>query len=124
MNTYELLSSLRIKETYGILPEKINAIHQDSRKVGSASLFVCIHGYTVDGHHYYDEAISRGATIVIAEKKLPIDDKAAALVVVRDTKKALAILANKFYTFPSTKMTLFGVTGTNGKTTVTSLIKA
>jgi len=124
MNTHELLSSLRIKNTYGKLPEKINAIHQDSRTVGSDTLFVCIHGYTVDGHNYCNEAISRGASIVVAERKLPIDYNKASLIVVPDTKKAMSILANKFYGFPSSKMTLFGVTGTNGKTTVTSLIKA
>ncbi|MFA1820491.1 UDP-N-acetylmuramoyl-L-alanyl-D-glutamate--2,6-diaminopimelate ligase [Virgibacillus oceani] len=124
MNTYELLSSIRIKETYGILPEKISAIHQDSRKVSANTLFVCIDGYTVDGHNYCYQAIERGATIVVAEKKLSIDYNKVPLVVVDDTKKALSIIANKFYGFPSTKLILFGVTGTNGKTTVTSLIKS
>lgn len=124
MNTYDLLSSLRMKETYGTLPEKINAIHHDSRKVEPGSLFVCIHGHTVDGHQYYNDAINEGATVVLAEKKLPIDDNKTSLIVVPDTKKAMSILANTFYGFPSSKMTLFGVTGTNGKTTVTSIIKA
>src|SRR5690625_1198371 len=109
MNTYELLSCLRIKETYGTLPENINAIHQDSRKVSFNSLFVCIDGYTVDGHNYCNEAIKKGASIVLAERKLSMDYNKVPLIVVDDTKKALAILANKFYSFPSTKMTLFGV---------------
>ncbi|GAB3795176.1 UDP-N-acetylmuramoyl-L-alanyl-D-glutamate--2,6-diaminopimelate ligase [Virgibacillus kimchii] len=124
MNTQDLLSSLRIRRTYGKLPEKINDIQQDSRKVGFGTLFVCIHGYTVDGHNYCSEAVSKGATVIIAERKIPIDFKKASLIIVPDSKKALSILANKFYRYPSTKMNIFGVTGTNGKTTVTSLIKA
>lgn len=123
MNTDELLSSLKMKNTYGILPEKINAIHQDSRQVGPGTLFICIQGHTVDGHSYCHEAISRGASIVVAERKLPIDYNNTSLVVVPDSKKALSVLAGKFYGFPSLDMTLFGVTGTNGKTTVTSIIK-
>jgi len=123
MNKHELLSSLILKDIYGILPEKINAIHQDSRKAGPDTLFICIHGHTVDGHDYYDEAINRGASVIVAERKLPIDYNKASIIVVPDTKKALSILASKFYGYPSLNMTLFGITGTNGKTTVSSIIK-
>ncbi|MEK3908740.1 UDP-N-acetylmuramoyl-L-alanyl-D-glutamate--2,6-diaminopimelate ligase [Oceanobacillus sp. FSL W7-1309] len=123
MNTYELLSSLKIKAIYGALPEEVHSIEQDSRKVKKESLFVCIRGFRSDGHSYYSQAIHNGATIIIAEEKLPIDLTKFALVIVKDTAKALAILANKFYHYPSNKMTVYGVTGTNGKTTVTTLIK-
>ncbi|UJL44914.1 UDP-N-acetylmuramoyl-L-alanyl-D-glutamate--2,6-diaminopimelate ligase [Virgibacillus sp. NKC19-16] len=124
MITTELLSSLRLKNIYGTLPSEIASIHHDSRKVENDTLFICLRGYTVDGHDYYSDAIKNGATVILAEEKLDIEFDKAALVVVHDTYKAMALLANKFYNYPSLKMSMFGVTGTNGKTTVTNLIKA
>ncbi|MEC5422176.1 UDP-N-acetylmuramoyl-L-alanyl-D-glutamate--2,6-diaminopimelate ligase [Virgibacillus sp. C22-A2] len=124
MNTYKLLSSLLLKKIYGTLPSEINSIQQDSRKCEDGTLFVCIRGFTVDGHDYYKDAIKNGSTVIVAEEKLDINLENAALIVVNDSAKALAILANEYYNYPSTKMTLFGVTGTNGKTTVTSLMNA
>ncbi len=122
MNTYELLSSLKMKQVFGMVPDHIQALQDDSRKVVKDSMFICIRGYTVDGHNYYSEAIRNGATVIIAEEKLDIDLDHVALVVVKDSKKALALLACKFYGYPSSHLKIFGVTGTNGKTTVTSLI--
>ncbi|WP_249871022.1 UDP-N-acetylmuramoyl-L-alanyl-D-glutamate--2,6-diaminopimelate ligase [Oceanobacillus saliphilus] len=123
MNTYELIASLKIKEIYGKLPEKIESIHHDSRQSEPNSLFACLRGFTVDGHDYYLEAIKNGASIIVAEEKLEMDLNENALIVVKDSQKALAILSSKFYGYPSQHMTVFGVTGTNGKTTVTTLIK-
>lgn len=122
MKTSELLSTLKLKTIYGQLPETVEAIFNDSREVKDNSMFICKRGYKVDGHNYYQEAINKGATVIVAEKQLDVDQDKAALVVVHDTKKAMAILGNKFYDYPSTKMQLFGVTGTNGKTTVSNLI--
>ncbi|MGJ9457045.1 UDP-N-acetylmuramoyl-L-alanyl-D-glutamate--2,6-diaminopimelate ligase [Oceanobacillus sp. CF4.6] len=122
MNTYELLSCLKMKQVYGALPEKIDGLCDDSRKAINNSLFICIRGYTVDGHNYYSEAVKNGATLIIAEEKLDIQLDHVAMVVVEDTTKALALLACKFYNYPSRHLNIFGVTGTNGKTTVTSLI--
>ncbi|MBY7143309.1 UDP-N-acetylmuramoyl-L-alanyl-D-glutamate--2,6-diaminopimelate ligase [Virgibacillus sp. NKC19-3] len=124
MITTELLSSLRLKKIYGTLPNDITSIQHDSRKVENNALFVCIRGYTADGHDFHSDAIKNGAKLILAEEKLHIDYDKAALVVVHDTCKAMALLANKFFDYPSLQMFLFGVTGTNGKTTVTNLIKA
>ncbi|MBP2078115.1 UDP-N-acetylmuramoyl-L-alanyl-D-glutamate--2,6-diaminopimelate ligase [Oceanobacillus polygoni] len=122
MNTYGLLASLKLKSIHGTLPDKVHSIEQDSRKVKQNSLFICIRGFRSDGHAFYSEALKKGATIIVAEEKLAIDHTKHALVIVKDTAKALAILANKYYNYPSKNMTVFGVTGTNGKTTVTTLI--
>ncbi|WP_087971751.1 UDP-N-acetylmuramoyl-L-alanyl-D-glutamate--2,6-diaminopimelate ligase [Oceanobacillus rekensis] len=122
MNTYELLDCLKMKEIHGNLPDKIDALYDDSRKVDKNSLFICIRGYTVDGHDYYSEAINNGATLIIAEEKLDIGLNHVALVVVKDTSKALSLLACKFYDYPSRNLNIYGITGTNGKTTVASLI--
>ncbi|WP_226035379.1 UDP-N-acetylmuramoyl-L-alanyl-D-glutamate--2,6-diaminopimelate ligase [Aquibacillus saliphilus] len=122
MNTSELISYFKIKEVVGVLPEKITGIHNDSRKVEQESMFICTRGFTVDGHDYYQQALDKGASVIVAEKHLDINPNEAALIIVKDTFKALAHLANKFYNYPSTKLNVFGVTGTNGKTTVTNLI--
>ncbi|MCP3742412.1 UDP-N-acetylmuramoyl-L-alanyl-D-glutamate--2,6-diaminopimelate ligase [Rossellomorea sp. BNER] len=122
MNTYELLSCLKVKKVYGELPNRIDHLYLDSRKVKSNSMFICTRGFTVDGHDYAHGAIENGATLIIAEKQLDIDLSKAALVVVKDSFKAMAQLVNRYYDYPSAKLNVFGVTGTNGKTTVTNLI--
>lgn len=122
MNTYELLSSLKVKTIYGDLPSSISKLHVDSRKIRKGDVFICTKGFTVDGHDYANAAVENGAQLIIAEKELDIDLGKAALVVVKDTFKAMAQLVNKYYDYPSLKMNVIGVTGTNGKTTVTNLI--
>ncbi|MFC4558894.1 UDP-N-acetylmuramoyl-L-alanyl-D-glutamate--2,6-diaminopimelate ligase [Virgibacillus kekensis] len=124
MDTRLLLSCLKVKKIYGRLPEKINNLEQDSRKVNTGDLFICTPGFTVDGHDFYEEALSNGASIIVSERHLEMDLNSSALIVVNDTKKAMALLANKFYDYPSSKMTAYGVTGTNGKTSVTTLMHA
>ncbi|WP_200411350.1 UDP-N-acetylmuramoyl-L-alanyl-D-glutamate--2,6-diaminopimelate ligase [Virgibacillus salexigens] len=123
MKTLELLENLHLKQIHGHLPECVNSIHQDSREVTNNSLFICISGHKQDGHDYYHDAINNGANIIVAEKQLEIDFNKSAFILVPDTKRAMAQLINKFHNYPSSQMTLFGVTGTNGKTTVTTLIQ-
>jgi UDP-N-acetylmuramoyl-L-alanyl-D-glutamate-L-lysine ligase len=122
MNTYNLLESIKLKTVYGDLPSQVKDIYVDSRKVTEGSIFVCTRGYTVDGHDFAGKAVESGANLIIAEKQLDIDLEKAALVVVKDSFKALAQISNKYYDYPSKKLNVFGVTGTNGKTTVTNLI--
>ncbi|WP_456271766.1 UDP-N-acetylmuramoyl-L-alanyl-D-glutamate--2,6-diaminopimelate ligase [Bacillus sp. AK031] len=122
MNTYELLSCLKVKKTFGELPSNILKLHVDSRKVDEGDVFICTRGFTVDGHDYAQKAVENGAVLIIAEKQLDIDLDKAAVVIVKDTFKAMAQLVNKYYDYPSLKVNVIGVTGTNGKTTVTNLI--
>ncbi|MCT2534449.1 UDP-N-acetylmuramoyl-L-alanyl-D-glutamate--2,6-diaminopimelate ligase [Aquibacillus koreensis] len=122
MQTSELFSYFTIKTVIGELPLEIDHIHVDSREVQENSIFICTKGFTVDSHEFYHEAIDRGATVIVSEKALDVDESKAAVVIVKDTYKALAHIANKFYDYPSSKLNIFGVTGTNGKTTVTTLI--
>jgi UDP-N-acetylmuramoyl-L-alanyl-D-glutamate--2,6-diaminopimelate ligase len=98
----------------------IKSIEMDSRMVQDGSLFICIEGYTVDGHDYVLQAIENGAVAIISEKPLNVE---IPVVLVKDTKRAMAVLANVFYDHPTTKFSLIGVTGTNGKTTTTHLIE-
>jgi len=99
----------------------INKIEVDSRKVKEGSLFICIRGFTTDGHHYVHDAVTNGATAVITEENISLE---VPSIKVSDTTRALAMLVNKFYNYPTAKLPLIGVTGTNGKTTVAYLLDA
>lgn len=100
---------------------EINNVTSDSREVGRCSLFVCIKGYTVDGHDFAGEAVADGAVAVIAEKNMDIG---VPVIKVRDASRASAMIASKFHHHPTSNLSLIGVTGTNGKTTVTYLLEA
>ncbi|WP_208589332.1 UDP-N-acetylmuramoyl-L-alanyl-D-glutamate--2,6-diaminopimelate ligase [Gracilibacillus suaedae] len=97
----------------------IEHIEMDHRLLEKDSLFVCIEGYTVDGHQFAEAAVDNGATVIVAEKNL---DVSVPVVIVPDTSRALAHLANIFYDHSSNKLKVIGVTGTNGKTSVTHII--
>lgn len=97
-------------------------IEMDSRKVKPGNLFICISGFTVDGHDFVEDAVNNGASAVIAEKNIKVN-AAVPVIMVENTNRALAMLAAKFFDNPTTKLPLIGVTGTNGKTTVTYLLE-
>ncbi len=99
---------------------EITSIEMDSRAVKEGSLFVCIDGYTVDGHDYADQAVEKGAVVILAEKPLQVN---VPVIIVNDTKRAMARLADAFYRQPTQELHLIGVTGTNGKTTTTHIIE-
>lgn len=98
----------------------IVAVEADSRKVRPGTLFVCIKGFTVDGHDFIPEAIENGAVAILAEKDV---SSSVPVIYVSDTSRALAIVATHFYDYPTNNMPLIGVTGTNGKTTTTYVLE-
>ena len=122
MLSTELLSCLPIKYMKGTLPDEVMDIAVDSRGVQPDSIFICTKGFTVDGHDYVDQAIANGARIIITEKDLEIDTQRVAYAVVDDTTRAVGLLAAKFYQYPSKDLTMIGITGTNGKTSVSGII--
>lgn len=95
----------------------------DSKKVESGSVFVAIPGIKTDGYKYIDQAIKNGAKLVVAEKDFEAPDGIEKRIV-PDSRKALAELSAEFYGHPSKKLTLIGITGTNGKTTTAYLIES
>src|SRR5690554_7049854 len=109
MYTEELLSVIPIKEVIGQLPNVIKDISVDSRSVQPKSLFICIKGYTVDGHDFAQQAVDAGATVVVTEKPLALEGQVAQ-VVVQNTDKVLGLLAAKFFDYPSQDITMIGVT--------------
>ena len=102
------------------LTEPITSIHYSSREVRPSGLFVAIKGFKVDGHDFIPEAVQNGAAIIVAQK--PVVTHVPVLVV-PNTRKALAAIAAEFYGHPAQSLQLVGITGTSGKTTVTYLLE-
>ncbi|WP_298300146.1 UDP-N-acetylmuramoyl-L-alanyl-D-glutamate--2,6-diaminopimelate ligase [Hydrotalea sp.] len=117
-----ILYKVRLQEVYGNTDMAISGLHIDSRKVTSNTVFIAIKGEQVDGHLFIDAAIANGATVIVAEI-LPLQfEKNVTYIKVNSSHEAIAYMAHNFYDCPSEKITLVGVTGTNGKTTVATLL--
>ncbi len=116
-----IIEKLGVQKQYGPLPEFIKGIENDSRKVEHGFVFVAIEGPVVDGHRFIAQAKEKGAVLIIAEHEQNLQGD-EAVIIVEDTKKALGILAAWFYDYPSEKLKLTGVTGTNGKTSIVTLL--
>ena len=123
MKLSKLITNLDIKEINGDLNFNIKGIYHNSREIKRDYLFICIKGFAFDGHNFIDEAIDRGAVALVVEKEIS-PRPGITIIRVDDSRKALAILANQFYDFPSRRLKLIGVTGTNGKTTITYMLRA
>ena len=110
----------------GSLDKEITSIAFDSRKVESGTLFVAQVGTAVDGHTFIDKCVQQGATAVVLsdEKymKTSSPEEGVTYILVKDTDKALGLIASEWFGRPSEKLTLVGVTGTNGKTTIATLL--
>jgi UDP-N-acetylmuramoyl-L-alanyl-D-glutamate--2,6-diaminopimelate ligase len=120
----ELLAALGEHTLIGSPDTEVSSLAYDSREVSMSTLFVAIRGLQRDGHEFIPQAVERGATVIVAEdaaslENLPPD---TAGVLVEDSREAMAFLAAEFYGHPSRELTLIGVTGTNGKTTVAHLV--
>ena len=119
----DLLHKVDVLQIEGDLEIEILNIHFDSRKIQEKSLFVAINGEQVDGHKYINTAVRDGSVAVIVEYLN--DDfiqNGVTYIRVKDSRNALALIASNFYNNPSERICLIGVTGTNGKTTVVSLL--
>ena len=99
---------------------EIEGISYNSKKTKPDDVFICLSGEHVDGHEYADEAVANGACLCIVERMLNLD---IPQIIVQDSQQALAQISDLFYSSPSQKLNLIGVTGTNGKTSVTHLIQ-
>lgn len=117
-----ILFGVSLREVIGSTQVSVNDIQIDSRNVTPGSVFVAINGAKVDGHSFIPTAIEKGATVIVCEH-LPASILAnITYLVVVNASEAVAIMAHQFYNEPSTKIKLVGVTGTNGKTTVATLL--
>ena len=129
MELTQLLNSLHVIQVTGEVQRKdVADIVYDSRKVQKNSVFVAIKGYKTDGHKFLQDAINKGAVAVVVEDDDSIPDELIthskiAKLVVNNSRIALAELSKGFYKDPTSKLKLVGITGTNGKTTSTFILK-
>ncbi len=121
MQLKTLTAAITPRQILGPLDREVESIAYDSRRVQKNSLFVALKGEKSDGHQFIDQAIDRGASSIVSER----EDKhaRATTLVVENSREALADLAAAFYQRPARRLKMAGVTGTNGKTTTTFLIK-
>lgn len=118
----DILYKVAIETVYGSTEVMVDSIEFDSRKVSKGGLFVAVKGTISDGHKYIDDVVSKGASAIVCSD-LPENRSAeVTYVLVKDSNEALAYVASNFYDNPSQKLKLVGVTGTNGKTTVATLL--
>ena len=120
MKLKDLLQGIPVLEVSADLQMNIEAVAYDSRKVTEGSLFVAITGFASDGNRFIPMAMQKGAAVVVTAKK-PEED--VPYVLVESDRYALAMIGTNFYGHPAKSMTMIGVTGTNGKTSVTLLLK-
>jgi UDP-N-acetylmuramoyl-L-alanyl-D-glutamate--2,6-diaminopimelate ligase len=123
MKLKDILKEAEVLRIDGEPDIEISGIYYDSRQVKGGSLFFCIEGYRADGHDYAASAVEKGAAAVVLRKDIPLPE-GVTKVFVPDTRKAMGLIASAFYGKPSEDLLLFGVTGTNGKTTTTYMIKS
>jgi len=122
MNLIKILENIEYKLIQGNLDKDAHAIVFDSRKVEKNDLFVAVKGTITDGHQYINTAIDKGATTIVCENTPASIPESVTLIQVNNSAKALSLMANNFFGKPSQFMKVVGVTGTNGKTTIATLL--
>lgn len=118
----DILYKVAIEAVKGSTEIAINAINFDSRKIENNDVFIAIRGTVTDGHEYIETAISKGAIAIICDTFPENIVSGVTYVQVKDTNRALAFIASNYYGNPSANLKLVGITGTNGKTTIASLL--
>ena len=122
MKLNELLKNVEVLNTQGDVDVEITDVNIDSRRIEAGHLFVAIPGTVTDGHKFIPKAIELGATAVLCEKLPEEQDPKVTFVQVASTESCVGEVATQFYGDPSRKLKLVGVTGTNGKTTIATLL--
>ena len=124
LSTHNIKKPSDIGALEHLMNTEIKSLSFDARDVQQGSVFFAIKGLQSDGHHYISQAISKGAVAIIAESLSYLPDTFAGFALeVSDSRQMLDLLASKFYDYPSQKLICFGVTGTNGKTSITYLLE-
>ncbi len=124
MKLSKLVEGMEYVFLQGDMDCEIKKIDYDSRKVEEGSVFVCVTGFKTDGHIYAKSAVEKGAVALVCERDIEGIDSSVTIIKVASSRAALSILSENFYDHPASKMTMVGVTGTNGKTTTTYLVKS
>jgi UDP-N-acetylmuramoyl-L-alanyl-D-glutamate--2,6-diaminopimelate ligase len=118
----DILYKVRIRSVHGNLSVPVNALHIDSRKVNTGDVFIAIKGVAADGHQYINSVIEKGAVAIVCEEMPQGLQEGVTYVQVENSGAAAGFMAHNFYGQPSERVKLVGVTGTNGKTTIATLL--
>lgn len=118
----DILATVDVLETVGNVDIEVSSLQFDSRKVEQGSLFVATRGTQVDGHTFIDPSIEKGAVAIVCETLPDVRKEGVAYVRVADSNEALGRMASAWFDYPSSSLKLVGVTGTNGKTTIATLL--
>ena len=117
----DLLQGVDVQSLIGNMDTEIKQIHHNSKNIEEGDVFVALAGIHADGHDYIPMAIEKGAAVVVHEKKLQLEG--VINVRVGNTHKALALMADRYFNSPASSTLITGITGTNGKTTTTYIVK-
>lgn len=118
----DILYNVRLQSVHGSTNLLVNDVQIDSRKVKKGTLFIAIKGVQQDGHLYIEKAIEAGAAAIVCQEVPALLHNGVTYLQVNNTNEAVAYIAHHFYAEPSTRLKLIGVTGTNGKTTIATLL--
>ena len=134
MKLLDVLKGIDYKLIAGSLEKEIASVEFDSRKVVSGSLFVCVRGFTVDGHSFASKAIDQGASAIVIDslrEGFPEEDftepgnkSGVTVIEIENTHRLLSDLCSNFYNHPENKLNVYGITGTKGKTTTAFMLRA
>lgn len=118
----DILYRVAVETVFGSTDVSIKALVFDSRKVTDKDVFVAISGVITDGHKYIPSVVEKGVSVIVCEVIPKEIQPGITYIIVKDSKKALAIMADNFFDSPSQHLKLIGITGTNGKTTIATLL--
>lgn len=123
MELNRIISALKADSIVGPTDKDVTGVCIDSRKASTGNMFVAVKGTQTDGHAYIGKALEQGATVVVHSEEIPDEiDKNITFIRVKDTEEAAGIAATTFYGNPTARLRLVGVTGTNGKTTIATVL--
>ncbi|MCS5431279.1 Mur ligase family protein, partial [Staphylococcus aureus] len=121
MNANELFKKIRVKQVIGTLDMNVNDITTDSRTAKEGSIFVASKGYTVDSHKFCQDVVNQGCKVIVVNHEQLLKGDVTQ-VIVPDTLRVASLLVNVLFNYPSKQLTTYGVTGTNGKTSIATMI--
>ena len=119
----ELLKDLEYQVLSGSIDVNVNELVYNTKKVTKESMFVCIKGAAFDSHDAAADAAKSGAIVIVAERPVEVPE-GICVVLVKDTRYALALISAAYFDYPARKLKVIGITGTKGKTTTTFMIRS